>query len=772
MNIYQLFSKKTISFAQKKWIYFIRKYWIAFFHSMPVRLIAIQLRQHPFLIAGWFFIFGVLNGNIGKGFGAQAQLIEPEYLDEVGFLSFFIVGMALGSFIFSHIITLYINMSYKFHFLVMRRAPFFTFCLNNLPIPAAFFTLYMVLYTRYQMQHYGSFTGETWERLAGLFCGVLLIFFALSGAFFATTKNIFRYFGDSIQREFERQKNIRRLRFLVSKAKDSVRTPYQVDNYLGLIPFGFRKIDHEKTPDLSKVMQVLNQNHGNLLFLQVLFLLLIVSLGYFSAIPAFQIPTGASGLVTISLFIMIGGALTFWVRKMGFLTFLLFFFLVYGYSKIDFLKERHCAPGLNYQVKPTPYTWENIHTLSQNKENPAADHAQTLQMLNNWKVRYQQKYGSERKPKAVFMCTTGGGLRATIWSLTALQALDSLTNGRITDELRLMTGASGGMFGFAYFRELMLKKQKGEISTFMHPQFAANASKDVLNRVFIQAMTDVVFPNQSLTEGKKRYDKEKGWAFDEEVMTHMPEFRGRRLGHYRKWEMQGLIPQMILSPAIANQGKNLYVSALGVSYLANTQQLPGSYTTKLPGIEFRRFFANHDPDSLWFVTALRMNATFPYILPLVSLPSQPEMFVLDAGTIDNFGISTAVKYLYEFREWFAENTESVLLVSVRDTEKEDKIADVKSDNILGQLANPIGGSYYSLMQVGDASMDYMLEGMKDWYKGPVNVISFEYPFNTLKNPAVLSFRLTEYEKKDIPVQLQTPHNQESIKFVKKLYGLR
>jgi hypothetical protein len=74
-----------------------------------------------------------------------------------------------------------------------------------------------------------------------------------------------------------------------------------------------------------------------------------------------------------------------------------------------------------------------------------------------------------------------------------------------------------------------------------------------------------------------------------------------------------------------------------------------------------------DADSLRFLSALRMNATFPYITPNVSLPSTPAMEIMDAGLSDNFGVSDAVRFLYVFRQWIGENTSGVILLSIRDT---------------------------------------------------------------------------------------------------------
>ena len=66
------------------------------------------------------------------------------------------------------------------------------------------------------------------------------------------------------------------------------------------------------------------------------------------------------------------------------------------------------------------------------------------------------------------------------------------------------------------------------------------------------------------------------------------------------------------------------------------------------------------------LTALRMNATFPYVLPNVWLPSEPVIDVMDAGLRDNYGPETVVRFVQVFEDWIKENTSGVVLIQIRD----------------------------------------------------------------------------------------------------------
>lgn len=746
----------------------IIKYWEAFFYSFPIRLIALQLRQHPFLMLSWMFIYSITGGGLLHSMGGQHQALEPEYLGEVSFLSYFMVGAAIGAFIFAYSITLYINASYKFPFLVLRRAPFFTFVFNNAIIPGFFLLMYFYRLFEFEIHLNYQITPQFWVHVGGFTLGGFLIFSLLFAGFFAASKNIFQYFGDSIQQELNRQKSIKSLRFLVKKAKEGATSPNRVDNYLRLRPLSFRKVDETEHLSLAKILQVLNQHHGNSLLLQMLFFLLIIGLGFLSDYPVCQLPVAASGMLTLALLTMIAGALTFWIRRMGFITFLILLGVVYSYYNVDALRERNTAFGLDYQATPAAYTSEKLRLLC-SPDNIAKDHAESLHILNTWKENYLKKHGGTKLPRAVFTCTTGGGMRSALWTFVVLQHLDSLTKGKLTEEIRLMTGASGGMIGLAYFRELMMERQKNPTFNMQNIELRKPIAKDLLNRVFFQALTDACFPNLTFKIGNKKYEKEKGYAFDKQLMENVPLWKGKKLADYRFLEQNAQIPQLIITPSIINQGKQLFISPVGVSYLAAPQKFDNFYQAKIPGIEFRRFFEKQQADSIWFVTALRMNATFPFVLPLVSLPSEPQMFTMDAGAFDNFGMITSVKYLYEFRDWFAENVEEVVIISTKDTENDDPISDVAKGDVMGQIMSPIGGAYYSFMQVGGFANEYQMQYIKHWYPGKLKIFSFEYPWNELPEPATLSFRLTELEKKMLPLSLEHPHNKREFERLSDLY---
>ncbi|MDX2247442.1 MAG: hypothetical protein SF052_11730 [Bacteroidia bacterium] len=738
----------------------------AVYFSFPIQILARQIQRRKTLITFWLVPLGFITGAIGKSVGGAHLFLDPEYLGKENFWSVFIVGSALGAFLFAYMITLYINESYNFHFIARSRSPFYTFAYNNFIIPGILLFAYFACFIEYHAGVAGGFTWSVVEKTVGLFMGMGLIFLISATYFFANRSLIQRY-GKKIEEGITGKNNRHNRWVIIGKAREGIRNPQRTDNYL-VFPFRIKTVEQTSGPELHNVVSFLHQHHGKLLLMQILTFLLIAGLGLVEGNRYFQIPAGASFLLFFSLMMMIIGAITFWVRKSGFLTMLILLGTFFIYDQVDFLSEKNQAFGLNYEVMPADYSRENLEKIT-SQEIYDADRAATLAMLEQWKAHYQKKYGTYSKPKAIFVTASGGGLRSAFWTFRSMQYLDSLTSGRFYDEIRLMTGASGGMFGLTYYRELAFNRSQGEVISLKDRKYQENIAKDLLNRIFFKMYADVFLPNRKIKIDDRWYDRETGYSFDQQLSINLPELKNRRLGAYSEMEAAGIIPPVILTPTILNQGKKLYISASPVSFLTRTNHITDRHVSKAGGVEFRRLFADQGADSLFMTTALRMNATFPYVLPIVELPSHPAMEVMDAGAIDNYGTQTSLRYLFEFKDWFAANTEGVIFVQIRDNEREDPIKDKSSTGITGKLMAPVGGGYYSMSESKDMSNDYLMEFVREWYDGYVEVVPIQYFRETNTNPASLSLHLTQREKENIRKGIFTQQNQEAFRMLSALF---
>jgi hypothetical protein len=84
----------------------------------------------------------------------------------------------------------------------------------------------------------------------------------------------------------------------------------------------------------------------------------------------------------------------------------------------------------------------------------------------------------------------------------------------------------------------------------------------------------------------------------------------------------------------------------------------------VPVVEFWRAFPNAY-ETFQIKTAARMSATFPFVGPGVSLPTNPRRRVVDAGYFDNFGINLAAVWLYRHRKAIIDHTSGVVIIEVR-----------------------------------------------------------------------------------------------------------
>ena len=178
-------------------------------------------------------------------------------------------------------------------------------------------------------------------------------------------------------------------------------------------------------------------------------------------------------------------------------------------------------------------------------------------------------------------------------------------------------------------------------------------------------------------------------------------------------------------------------------------------------IDFTSFFANQDPYNLRILTALRMNATFPVVLPNVWLPSNPIVDVMDAGLRDNYGTETALRFIESFDNWIKENTNGVLLIQLFDRATGGWDHPYQSDNITDHTIKPflmLQNNWYKLMEYSQNTMlGYYLESPAH----KINKIFFRYSSETEESKAALNFHLTKSEKLDIARSLNSADNKEN-----------
>jgi hypothetical protein len=720
-----------------------------------MQLFLLHLRSNFLLLVNWVLLAFFATGVIGKRFGMQYLFLDPEYLGQINFFSFAAVGMAFGGYFMSWNLTTYLLHSQYFPFLASLSRPYTKFTFNNLVLPVIFILGYTTLISFFQLKYQGQSFGRVMSYLAGFYVGFGTLI-ALFAAYLQLTNRDIRFYRARLDRELP--PNLRAARFAPGHRgvdlEEIVRdeNPFRVETYLGenLRPRLVRSIAHY---DRDILRSIFRQNHLNALLIQLIALLLLLLLGYLIEYSIFRIPAAASIFIFFTLITTIVGAITYWFNRWRMFIFIGLTIGVNYLTSFDQLQRENKAYGLDYDRPAVTYDYEKLeeHCLS---DQVTQDKLATYEILDRWRIKQGR---GEEKPPLVLLSVSGGGLRAAVWAIRVLQQADSVLGHSLLDHTALITGASGGMIGTSYYREAYLR------DTTAAP-LIDNISQDLLNPIaFTIVSNDIFLPWTTFRYAGQTYYRDRAYSFEQQLAENTRGWLDKPLSAYREPERQAEIPLMFLTPSIINDGRRLTISPQGVSYMmvapAGTRR---PRALEVDAVDFGWLFQDHQADSLRFLSAIRMNATYPYILPLVHLPTTPRLEIVDAGWRDNYGILSTSRFLQVFRNWILENTSRVILVQINSFEKIEQIGDLANQGLVQTLVNPLGlaGKMLSVQELEhDNSLGFIYDLL-----GPEHfeIVRFIYRPDR-ENPlaATISFHMTQYERRDILDAVHTEENQRN-----------
>ncbi len=745
-------------------------------YSFPVQLLLNNFQRNLVLMLCWFVLFALISGSFGQYLGIPYLFLDPEYLHKVNFTSFFIIGMVTGGFTTAFHITCYITDGHRFSFIGSMRKPFTKFVINNSVVPVAFLITYIFQIIKFQINNEYVSRTDLVSQVGGLLTGYFVMTSLLSAYFWFTNNDIFKYVVCRIDEKLKT--NVRATRKSVMKKLDIVRKKQvRVDNYLDY-DLKFKSVKDTTFYNKASILQVFDQNHFNLVIIELFIFGLVLILGILKDHPAFQLPAASTFIIFLTIFVMLSGAFSYWFGNWASGSAVVLFLVLNYFVGENYLSRRYEAFGLNYQVPPVEYTIKTITALN-DTIHQARDRQATLPMLENWRNKFPENV----KPKMVFLCASGGGKRAALWALTALQTADSLTEGQLMKNSILITGASGGLIGASYFRELKLRDHYGEKTrpySSIHRDLIAT---DNLNPIIFSLMANDLFVGFTKFEyNGNYYYKDRGYTFEEQLNIITNRMMDKPITAYDTAELKSVIPMMILSPTVVNDGRKLYIAARPVSFMNYDVMSSSDYTlSKLSGVDFISLFEDQNGEDLRFLSALRMTATFPYITPNTSLPSEPSIQIMDAGISDNFGLSDAIRFAYAYKDWIDENTSGIIFLSIRDSPKLGNIAPRVKQNIIDALTQPISNVYNNFENFQDINSDMQINHAKSWLKSEIHRIDLQYELESyvpilqkmdslrINNPrASLSWRLTTREKFGIITSINSRDNQKEIERLRKL----
>ncbi|HET7897232.1 MAG TPA: patatin-like phospholipase family protein, partial [Flavisolibacter sp.] len=392
------------------------------------------------------------------------------------------------------------------------------------------------------------------------------------------------------------------------------------------------------------------------IFIIYLFLLLI---GFLLDYPFFQLPAAASITLLFAILIGVTGAIVYFFQSWSVPALVAFILILNFFYHIKWIDPRNKAYGLNYGNRDSypAYTQECIDSIAASPS-AAQDKKNMETILNRWKAKQ-----GEEKPLLVVVTTSGGGTRSATFTMNVLQRLDSLTGGAMMKKTFLFAGASGGMIGASYFRELYRQKLKNPSLNLQSPAYVNNISSDLLNPIFTSFVArDVFAPERKFSVGPYTYLRDRGLAFEEALNNNTGNVLDKKLGDYAADEAAARIPLVLYHTLITRDAKMMTISTQPMRFMMQPPRDSVQLTTAADAIDFTSFFSKQDPYNLRMLTVLRMNATFPVVLPNVWMPSDPVIDVMDGGLRDNYGVETSLRFLMHLQKWIVENTSGVMVV--------------------------------------------------------------------------------------------------------------
>jgi hypothetical protein len=315
------------------------------------------------------------------------------------------------------------------------------------------------------------------------------------------------------------------------------------------------------------------------------------------------------------------------------------------------------------------------------RQRPNADKIDLIAPLAAWKARTGQE-----KPVLVLLATSGGAYRASFWTALVLDriAAEAGPGGRfagLPGNIRLIAGASGGMVAGAYFAALS-HDRGGQPPDHLAFAIAQDTVEYQRGRgpngeaVFRGRQRRIPIPRDSLSTVIQRFIRrdmlgafkpgvrtvDRGAMLENQWLTLRRPFAEIAVG-----EAAGLCPSIVFSPMLIETGSVAFISNLDLTELRKLRLEPGEGMEALNDHSVELFDAFPTArETLTLATAVRLNATFPYISPALSLPVIPGRRVVDSGYYDNYGGDVLSAWLAAepVREWVSENCAGVAILQV------------------------------------------------------------------------------------------------------------
>ncbi len=729
------------------------------FYSFPVQLFILHFRKYQVLLVFWYLLGSTINSGFMKNYGADALFLSPEYLGNVNALGASIVGIALGVFMMSWNITTFILHSKRCKFLATTRQPFLIYCINNAVMPLLFLFFYFLRLFPFDAHKELMNIGQILVIIAGILAGFIFVLIFSFGFFFGAEKRIRRALTPMVAAA-------QHLNGSINSSGEPLPDAFGMKvSYFLSSKFRFRKVRDVSHYSQNFLDLVFKRHHfSGIISIMLAFAFLII-VGFFMDDKIFQVPAAASIFIFFAVMMAVIGSLTYFLQSWSLPFIIVLVFFIDQLYQNEIIDPRNKAYGLNYTntTERPDYNKRSLQQLCM-PENISADKANMIAILENWKKKQK-----EEKPVMVFINVSGGGLRSGTFVMNTLQQLDSITGGNLLQHCMMISGASGGMLAATYYRELYRLKQQGKSINIYSKDYTNNIAEDLLNPVFSSMIArDIFAPVQKFSIGSYKYVKDRGYAFEQKLLANSKGILNTQIKDYVTEEKAAAIPLMIFNSTITRDGRRMMICSQPISFLMKPLLNANDTASSPDAVDYAAFFSKQSPLNTRLLTALRMNATFPYVLPNVWLPTDPVIDVMDAGLRDNFGQETTLRFIENFKDWINTNTGGVIIVQMRDRMKDNWQKPFETGSITDVLIKPATMLQHNWQKLQDYSESDQYSYLHDAMDSNMHSVTFMYVPENEDNSATLNFHISESEKRDVIASFNNIYNQGMLKKLERL----
>lgn len=376
----------------------------------------------------------------------------------------------------------------------------------------------------------------------------------------------------------------------------------------------------------------------------------------------------------------------------------------------------------------------------------------------------------------IVVCTSGGGISAAVWTVAVLSELEKLDSS-FPYHVRVITGASGGMLGAAYYVATLDPPENGvgAISSpgpagrFAHSNdgaaltaadmiglIGADSLSGMAHRLVLHDIPAALLPLRTVSD--------RGKALEDAWTANTHKALAKTFGDLRAGEEALWRPSLIFSPMMVEDGRRLLMSNLDLDEVTrNSWSEPTAVARQgsQDGVELFRVYPGARA-SFPLATAARLSAGFPFVSPAPELAFAERRRAVDAGYFDNHGVDLACRWLHANREWLNSHASSILLLHIRTYQRREPAPTPRRNRFLEELSVPLTG----LMTAREAAMNFrndhaiqtISEAFNERGLPPIKTLAVECPLDSLP----LTWILTKPEVDRIAAASRTREVQDRL----------